>query len=308
MPFLPYRFLKLYREASRSADYAQRANCIGMEFFKFGRDVGWRLLASCRRGLLRTGANGAIWPVSITRYFEFPFVAAHLPKQPGDFLDISSPRLFSLYVAKHGLAKRLTMVNPDLADIIESGVIKDALNLSIECINLDIAALAARPNSFDCIWSISVIEHVSGEYDDMEAIKWIYGALKPGGRLLLTVPVEPEFREDYRDSKIYDIDMKSTDGKYLFQRVYSAPAIHERLLAPIGNPKVSFTWFGEKVRGHYMAYEKRWISEGLDCIVNDPKEIADHWQSYARWEDMPGHGVCGIVIEKPVDAIAGASL
>jgi len=34
--------------------------------------------------------------------------------------------------------------------------------------------------------------------------------------------------------------------------------------------------------------------------VDDPREMADHYQKFCDWAQMPGFGVCGFVLKKPV--------
>jgi hypothetical protein len=58
-------------------------------------------------------------------------------------------------------------------------------------------------------------------------------------------------------------------------------------------------WFGERSAGHFNDYIQRWLKVGTRCTVDDAREIADHYQAYDCWEDMPGVGVCGLLIEKP---------
>jgi len=46
------------------------------------------------------------------------------------------------------------------------------------------------------------------------------------------------------------------------------------------------------------ANEKRWMRDGLAGTVEDAREIVDHYREFRNWEEMPGMGVCGLMIEK----------
>ena len=247
----------------------------------------------------KAGLDHMLTPVSIVRYFEFPFVWSCLPKPPGKWLDVGSPRLFSLYVASRYVSAPIGMINPDAADISRTESITATLglrNITTECAGVD--ALDCRKAKYDCIWAISVVEHVSGEYDDTDAVRRMYGALREGGRLILTVPVARSFAEEFRDRDYYGLDQPREDGLYFFQRTYDMEAVRNRLIDPTGERPAVVRWFGEKSPGRYAAYVRRWMREGHACTVDDPREIVDHYQEFASWEEMPGMGVCGVMIEK----------
>lgn len=169
-------------------------------------------------------------------------------------------------------------------------------NLSFEACAIDRVAGSGR---FDCIWSLSVIEHIAGAYDDRAAVAMLYSLLAPGGRLILTIPVDREYWLEYRDRDDYGTQPITEDGRVFFQRNYDDSAIDERLISVVGqNPSV-LRWFGETRSGTFAKHEERCNAQGLRCSVLDPKEIVDNWCEYESWEDMPGWGVCGIVIDKP---------
>jgi SAM-dependent methyltransferase len=267
-----------------------------MEFDLFGRQMGRRLL---KRGS-RAGLGYLLTPVSITRYFEFPFALSCLPERPGRCLDVSSPRLFSLYAAEKNPEASVFIVNPDPEDLSRSAAIASKLGLNnISAQRCGVEALSAQEETYDCVWSISVIEHISGEYDDRDAVKLMYDSLNDGGRLILTVPVGREFRDEYRERDYYGTQSgRSTRGKYFFCRRYDKIALWERLLSPIGEEPSVLRWFGETSPGRFDEYEKRWMDEGWNCTIEDPREIADHYREFSMWEEMPGIGVCGLMIEK----------
>jgi hypothetical protein len=126
----------------------------------------------------------------------------------------------------------------------------------------------------------------------------MYESLGEGGRLILTVPVDREFRVEYRDTDYYGTQVDWGDGKYFFQYVYDKHSLWERLIKPLGRDPTVVRWFGERERGRYGEYERRWIEQGRDCTVEDPREMAEHYREFATWEEMPGTGVCGLMIQK----------
>jgi len=170
----------LLRSAS-ALRHGRQARIPGLEFDAFGRRLGLRLLRSGHVGL---GASYLLNPVSIVRYFEFPFVAKAIPAGARLCADVSSPRLFSLFWAATHSEAAIQMINPDEHDLEETRVVAASAGVALELMNDDVRAFQDRPHAYDAIWSISVLEHVHGEYDDREAIAWLYAALRPGGRLL----------------------------------------------------------------------------------------------------------------------------
>ena len=256
---------------------------IGLEFDHFGRRLGLRILPKHPK----LGLNLVLHPVSIFRYFEFAFACGNVPKEANTCLDISSPRLFSLYVAS----------NED--DLTTTRAIVSALELRNVTCEIGVTQLSKLSfPRYDCIWSLSVIEHITGEYDDIWAIQSMYDALRPGGCLILTVPVDRSHWEEYRERDYYGTQEAGDNGRYFFHRYYDEASIEKRLLEPIGQPRVHKQWFGERVEGHFSKYEAHWMQQGLPYVVNDPREIADHYQEYGSWGAMLGRGVCGITIVK----------
>jgi SAM-dependent methyltransferase len=266
-----------------------------MAFDAYGRALGRRLhLAGNRYGM-----SYLLTPVNIVRYWEFPFAWNCLPSGDGDFLDVGSPRLFDLYVATERPGSRVTVLNPDARDLAETEAVAGAVGLkNIRCEQATVESLAGSPGSYDCIWSISVIEHISGRYDDSRAIRWMYDALRPGGRLILTFPVDRTLVVETRDKDYYGTQEPLVNGEYFFYRRYDLAAVEERLIAPVGRRPDVMRFFGETTAGRYLAYEERWAREGFAVTAEDPREIADHYRAYERWEEMPGLGICGLLFTK----------
>lgn len=291
----PFRYLQLYARGQLALRYAMRTNIPGLKFNHFGRQIGLRLLL---KGM-RTGVRLSLVPVSSTRYFEFPFVESCLPVSPKACLDVSSPNLFGLWLAMNDPSLTVKMSNPDPVDISETKSM--AQKLGIRNIVPEVSAvdsLSSQIGQYDCIWSISVVEHIYGSYEDKEAMRLMYQALKPGGRLIVTVPVDQKYWIEYRATSPDGPMAQMTDQGYFTQRFYDAEAIQDRLVSPIGKSPSVIRWWGEKSQGQFLEYCQRWIRDGYNCTVDDPREFSEYYQEFPTWNEMPGIGVCGLMFEK----------
>jgi hypothetical protein len=240
-----------------------------------------------------------VTPVSITRYFEFPFAYSCLPAAGGQCLDLSSPRLFSLYVLHQDAAESIRMINPDQADLANTARIAGALGeRRMDFVCAPVASLTKDPRRYDVIWSISVIEHIAGDNGDTAAMRTLHDKLHDGGRLIVTVPVGKAHRDEYRATDVYGTAAPAADGRYFFQRFYDKETIQSRLLEPLGRAPTVLRWFGETVPGRFHSYIQAWLCEGHERTIRDPQEIADWYREYETWEEMPGTGVCGFAIER----------
>lgn len=238
-------------------------------------------------------------PVSIVRYWEFPFVLDHLPAPLGRCLDVASPRLFSCYVARHRHPDSIRILNPDVRDAEATARLASHLGLRTITVEAEpVERLAGTTNTYRTIWSISVLEHIPGD-GDRDAMAVLWRALQPGGRLLLTVPVDRHAWDEHRPEDAYQLGVPRDERGHFFQRWYDEAAVNDRLLGGLEGATVSTRWFGERTPGRFAAYEGEWLRDGYARTVDDPREIVDHYAEYPSWASMPGQGVAGIVIEKP---------
>ena len=268
----------------------------GRAFEAFGRAVGWKATsrgAGFGPGLLLT-------PVNITRYWEFPFVWRHLPKPPGSCLDVGSPRLFALFVADRFPSSPITIVNPDRRDAKtteDAARVLEALGIRVDVQPIEALDPVVR---FHTIWSISVVEHIPND-GDVRAMAVMYHALQPGGRLLVTVPVDQVAWLEHRPTDTYGLGLPPGPEGYFFQRWYDEASLRDRLLEPIGAGSAVLEWFGERTPGRFAGYVERWLRIGARATLADGLEIGRHYREYTTSADMPGQGVCGIAITKPAE-------
>jgi SAM-dependent methyltransferase len=72
--------------------------------------------------------------------------------------------------------------------------------------------------SFDRAYSISVLEHIA-DTGDVEALRELARVVRPGGRVIVTLPYAAEYREDWRDRPVYG-EQEPMNGRYFFERWY----------------------------------------------------------------------------------------
>jgi SAM-dependent methyltransferase len=280
---------------------ARRLDGPGLEWGAYGRRLGRRLAWRGDRAAL----DLLLVPVSIVRHWEYPFAWSCLPPNPARCLDVGSPRLFSLRVAEKFPRARVTMINPDRHDASLSRRIARRLSIAgVAVSTLSIEDMRGEAAGYDCAWSLSVIEHIDGPDGDSDGIREMYRALVPGGRLIVTVPVDRKFRLEYRDRDAYGLhaDAGAIAQRFFFQRYYDEAAIERRLFAAVGQAPSVVRWFGELQAGRFLAYERSWQRDGYRRTVDDPIEIARHYTEFETWAEMPGVGVCGFAIDKPLEA------
>jgi len=284
----------LLARSRRSFRSASARGLPAAAFAEFGRSAGRRILL--RRP--RLALDLLLTPVNIVRYFEFDFALRHLRERPGRCLDASSPRLFSLYLAARGKPESILMANPDPGDVELSADLARLLDLPVTTATTDIRSVHASGARFDSIWSISVVEHVHGAYDDVAAMDMLWDMLEPRARLVVTVPVDREHHDEYRRQAYYGT-ADGGGGEVFFQRIYDREALDERLIGSRRDHLVGLEWYGEREPGRFAAYERQWMSRGHRVTVDDPIEIVEHWRPYASWAEMPGAGVCALALERP---------
>jgi len=278
--------------------YCLIKNLPGSEFDNFGRKLSFRFLLN---GELDHFAKMLCNPVSIVRYFEFPFVHESADWElAGRCLDISSPRLLFVFLMKRYCNLHFDIVNPDADDLKETGkyLKTNKLDARAAVHNIDATERLPFPDQyFDTITSVSVFEHIPDDGDGI-ALQQAWRTLKPGGRLVLTLPCAQEYCEEFRPEDVYGLNKGTWKKEYFFQRVYSQSSIDGRLSAAINVKPLFSRIYGEKNYGFYRSYEARWMQHGLKETVKDPYYISRHFSEFQSIDKMPGLGICGLIFKK----------
>lgn len=184
--------------------------------------LGARSLAGGR--LEREAVIRLVIPLDPSRYVELPWALARLDARPGErVLDLASPKLVAVELARRGAA--VTSVDA-FASEVETWrrLAGDRPGLTFEV--GDGRALRHDDGSFDHAYSISVLEHVADD-GDAQALRELARVVRPGGRVVLTLPFASEARDEWRDRPLYG----EGDGPAFFQRWYDDARLDALLAA-----------------------------------------------------------------------------
>lgn len=192
-------------------------------WFPFYRaSVGLGLRSLTRGRLTREAIIRVLAPVEDVRMFELPETVAALDVAPGErVLDLASPKMAAVCLARAGA--QVTSV-----DLFESEIAtwRDLAGHvpGVEFQVADGRELPFPDESFDHAYSISVIEHI-GEDGDYAALAELARVVKPGGRIVLTVPFKEVYGEDWRAEPVYGEQTPHANGKWFFSRIYDHPRL-----------------------------------------------------------------------------------
>ena len=215
-------------------------------FYSFGLRAG---LANLRvNGLelgLRKTAGKITQPVnSYTRFPEYHWfdlaIRRHLAERPPGprpaILDVGSPKLFGLYLAS-SVPVDLTLTDISELNIDEYRTMWKALARRAKgqagFALADARSLPFAGESFDVVYSMSVLEHIEGARGDSAALAELLRVLKPGGLLVFSVPFGERYVEQRRIGFSGAVRKTGDQESYFFQRIYDAAAAQARLLAPL---------------------------------------------------------------------------
>lgn len=283
--FLPYALLKAERLGTPGLDC--RLTCIGL---------GLRAIAA---GEMRRGLKLIADPMDSIRYFELSFVLETARRMSvHHYLDVSSPRLVPLMVASAHRGLVAEMINPLSADLTESAALSRSIGLERSCrLNCRTIEDADFPNeTFDLITSVSVVEHIP---EDSNAIATMWRMLRPGGKLVITVPCAREAFDEHTNCDEYGLVEPDHAGYVFWQRYYSERSLRERIWSITGEP-TTIQLYGESVRGIYDRSVEEKRTNRHYQFWKEPILMGQSFRKFCRFEELVGFGVVAMVFSKPV--------
>ncbi|MBU0729465.1 MAG: methyltransferase domain-containing protein [Proteobacteria bacterium] len=239
---------------------------------------------------LRHVYNLLFFPMETTRYFEFDFVWESLNQSPVNcYLDVSSPRILPLLFLHKNSEVKAELINPDIKDFAITAGLIDACNLSDRCSLHDclINNVPFENASFDLITCISVLEHIP---DNDTALIKIWGLLKPGGKLLLTLPCLAEATEQYISKNKYGVLLPGADGYTFWQLYYDQNLLEQKIFNIIGEP-VHKKVYGEKHAGSFAENSQQKRLRGAYPFWREPFMMGEEYTYFSSIKDLPGEGV-----------------
>lgn len=243
------------------------------------------------RASLKTCYNFLFSPMDSTRYFEFHEVWKSVKGLAFTrYLDVSSPRLMPLFLLKAVPGATAELINPDSSDLRETEKLANALGLKSRCefFNGILDNSGFTPASFDLITCISVLEHIP---QDEAAIETMWALLRPGGKLILTLPCMSRPLEQYISHNQYGVLNPGDDGYTFWQRYYDRERMESSIYSITGMP-ARIAVYGEKKSGFFFrnASMKRLLGS-LYPFWREPYMMATEYQLFSSTDELPGEGV-----------------
>lgn len=208
----------------------QRPSSFGVVAFSLYLQVLGIAITACLRGQVKNGLKLLVASVGYWRYWPNAITWDCLRMVEGarDVLDVSSPKALSLIMGQHGY--RLMAVDLDDPQL-KTRWAETARFLGLADYQTryeDAQKLSFPAESFDFVYSISVIEHIPGD-GDAAALREIARVLRPGGRAVVEVPLRDQHIEIMQE---YDSKGFALPTPRFYERHYSPASADQRLRIP----------------------------------------------------------------------------
>lgn len=206
----------------------------GWELLKFSLSLGVGYYrAGPKKVLHREALRRILTPINVSRCYEFRRTFELLKPKKGELVfDLSSPKLLSHFLSERSGCRVVT------ADLNKEEV-ADWTSLTRERCKLpswviaDGVSLGFKDNTFDKVFSISVLEHIPGD-GDTKTMKELGRVLKPGGRLVVTVPYAVKYRNEYIKQDVYNLHNGKSGGNFHWSHFYDESALRKKLIENSG--------------------------------------------------------------------------
>ena len=189
-------------------------------------------------GKLRDGLRLLLATVGYWRFWPNAIVVKYAGPDVKRILDVSSPKMLSLYL---GRAKRsITATDLNDAKIFSRWAMLAKVSgvTDYEVQYQDARKLAYPDNSFDLVYSISVIEHIP-DNGDTEALEEFGRVAKPGGVVIVEVPYRHEAEDVFLN---YDSKGAPVATPQFYEHHYDEKMLEARLMNPRGLRLIAMTY------------------------------------------------------------------
>lgn len=227
--------------------------------------------------------------IGYERALELPLIAETIKplfQENLSYLDIGSGQsVFPSWVAKNSnwnvtCLDKFEWVNKQLEYAKKLGLPEGKFRVVVQ----DFLASELPPESFDVITNISVIEHFPDALDG-EAMAKSARLLKPGGRYILTTPLNDGYARDWFLQKdVYGV--KFATEPVFFQRHYDVENFQRRIIHPSGLQEVTRKYFGDYDQ---PIFNDKIVVEGLSKFRRAAIQLqtVKHALRHGSYRDVP---------------------
>ncbi len=235
---------------------------------------------------------------------EMDFVVSRLCKQEGQtVLDLGSGRSaipsFTAFQSNNVIAAELD----DTALQTQKQICKNLPLTNLVPLKANFLRLPFSDNSVNAVSIISTIEHVPN-HGDTQTMMELYRVLKPGGTLLVTVPVSHIANEQHTAHTIGHVYQECSDEAPGYLRLYNPEWIQKRLIAPSGLRLNELKYIGETSRWGWLGLGRNFVDHNQ--IIHPSAFAAPLTLLFTRelQEDELGKAhwaVACLQLQKPID-------
>jgi len=184
-------------------------------------------------------------PMNYVRMIELPLTITLMDlEKESRILDISSPKLLSLYLGTNGFVN-ITISDVENYFVGDFKIYSKEFGFSPQIETFDATNIPFADRSFDRVFSVSVLEHVP-DNGDVELAKEVARILKPNGIFVVTFPASVVYSEEWlKNRNFYWSSKVREDGRVFFQRRYDERFIKKHF-ADIGFEIDDIIYIAEK--------------------------------------------------------------
>ncbi len=211
--------------------------------------AGMRVGLGCLRKEPVLGIKRLLLPVSYWRAAEFGYVWRQLTAiRTGKVLDLGSPKDLAAILARdRGFAVTAVDILPEAISLSERHARAQGLSGEgpgrVKSEVQDGRALTYADDTFDAVFSVSVLEHIP-DAGDIAALRELVRVVKPGGLVVVTTPYDLQYRETFVADSVYERKQIGSEPVF-FERHYDEATLASRLLGPSGAEVCDIEKWGE---------------------------------------------------------------
>lgn len=248
-------------------------------------------------------------PVNPFEYYklaEIEFASLHLSQNRGVCVDMGCGRsAFPSFLTARGFQVAAVELHRESLTV-QKQLREKTTGDSLHPLAADFLNMPLGDSRVDAITLISTIEHVPGGGDCL-TVERLARVLKPGGRLIITVPASARAREEWMAGTIGHVyaEARTHADAQGYLRVYDPAAVQERLIRPSGLRLVRLAYFGERTQWGWLGLGRNFIDHGggvYPSRLSAPlyllfgRELRDSELETAPWS------IACVCLEKPRDS------